>query len=47
MPALRKWCYPLIEGRALESQPKRSVQLAAIAVNGGDADPPVEPASQT
>ncbi len=47
VPALRKWCYPLIEGRALESQPKRSVQLAAIAVNGGDADPPVEPAPQT
>jgi long-chain acyl-CoA synthetase len=47
VPALRKWCYPLIEGRALEAQPKRSVQLAAIAVNGSDADSPGEPAPQT
>jgi Male sterility protein/haloacid dehalogenase-like hydrolase len=28
IPALRKWCYPLIEGRQLESRPRRSVQLA-------------------
>jgi len=32
IPALRKWCYPLIEGRAIEAQPKRSVQFDAIAV---------------
>ncbi len=47
VPALRKWCYPLIEGRALEAQPKRSVQLAAIAVNGDDGETPGEPAPQT
>ncbi len=29
IPALRKWCYPLIEGRPLEPRPRRSVQLAA------------------
>jgi alcohol-forming fatty acyl-CoA reductase len=43
LPALRKWCYPLIEGRALETQPKRSVQLAAIS----GQDPDAEPAAQT
>ena len=29
IPALRKWCYPLIEGRQLQSRPKRSVPLTA------------------
>jgi hypothetical protein len=28
IPALRKWCYPLIEGRQLEDRPRRSVPLA-------------------
>src|SRR5277367_6360498 len=28
IPALRKWCYPLIEGRQPESRPRRSVPLA-------------------
>jgi len=28
IPALRKWCYPLIEGRPLEPGPRRSVPLA-------------------
>ena len=28
IPALRKWCYPLIEGRPLEPRPRRSVALA-------------------
>jgi hypothetical protein len=32
IPALRKWCYPLIEGRPLESRPGRKVPLA------GDGD---------
>jgi thioester reductase-like protein/phosphoserine phosphatase len=27
IPALRKWCYPLIEGRALESRPRRELRL--------------------
>jgi hypothetical protein len=29
IPALRKWCYPLIEGRQLEPRPRRNVPLAA------------------
>ncbi|HKV03907.1 MAG TPA: SDR family oxidoreductase [Candidatus Acidoferrales bacterium] len=29
IPALRKWCYPLIEGRPPETRPRRSVPLAA------------------
>jgi hypothetical protein len=31
IPALRKWCYPLIEGRQLEPRPRRSVPLAGQA----------------
>jgi len=31
IPALRKWCYPLIEGRPLESQPPRRVPLVPVA----------------
>jgi hypothetical protein len=29
IPALRKWCYPLIEGRQLEPRPRRSVPFAS------------------
>jgi phosphoserine phosphatase len=29
IPALRKWCYPLIEGRQPEPRPRRAVPLAA------------------
>lgn len=29
IPALRKWCYPLIEGRPLETGPRRKVPFAA------------------
>ncbi len=29
VPALRRWSYPLIEGRPLETRPKRSFQLSA------------------
>ena len=36
IPALRKWCYPLIEGRQPESRPRRSVPLGAR----GDTKPP-------
>ncbi len=28
IPALRKWCYPLIEGRQPESRPHRGILLA-------------------
>ena len=31
IPALRKWCYPLIEGRQLEARPRREFPLAGIA----------------
>jgi hypothetical protein len=35
IPALRKWTYPLIEGRPLEARPARSLQQpAAVAENG-------------
>lgn len=46
VPALRKWCYPLIEGRALEAQPKRSVQFNAIAAQGEADDSSVEASPQ-
>lgn len=29
IPALRKWCYPLIEGRQPEARPRRNVPLAS------------------
>ena len=31
IPALRKWCYPLLEGRQLEPSPRRSVPLGTGA----------------
>ena len=34
IPALRKWTYPLIEGRPLEARPPRSLQFAAVPENG-------------
>lgn len=34
IPALRKWTYPLIEGRPLEARPSRSFQPAAQPENG-------------
>jgi len=39
IPALRKWCYPLIEGRAPEPRTRREFRLteAHAAVSGGDA----------
>ncbi|MGC1831052.1 MAG: SDR family oxidoreductase [Candidatus Acidiferrales bacterium] len=38
IPALRKWCYPLIEGRKPEALPRRSVPLAARSA-GSNAPP--------
>jgi len=46
IPALRKWCYPLIEGRAVEAQPKRSVQINGSAAKGASAETTAEPAPQ-
>jgi thioester reductase-like protein len=34
IPALRKWTYPLIEGRPLEARPSRSLQPAVVPENG-------------
>jgi len=42
VPALRKWCYPLLEGRPVETRPKRGFRLPAASPNGasgGIADP--------
>ena len=36
IPALRKWCYPLIEGRQPEPYPRRSVPLASANGAGGN-----------
>jgi hypothetical protein len=38
IPALRKWCYPLIEGRQPESPPKRSVPLVEAGVSVGKTE---------
>src|SRR5215813_14062326 len=32
IPALRRWCYPLMEGRALESRPPRQIEWASEAI---------------
>jgi len=34
IPALRKWTYPLIEGRPLEARPSRSLHFDAVPENG-------------
>jgi fatty acyl-CoA reductase len=34
IPALRKWTYPLIEGRPLEARPARSLRFEAVQENG-------------
>ena len=34
IPALRKWTYPLIEGRPLEARPSRTLQPATVPENG-------------
>jgi long-chain acyl-CoA synthetase len=48
IPALRKWCYPLIEGRPPEPRPHRQFRFAEpqAAISGGDAAPnPTWPSS--
>jgi thioester reductase-like protein len=39
IPALRKWCYPLIEGRALEARPRREIRFLG--------EPPAQAAKAT
>jgi alcohol-forming fatty acyl-CoA reductase len=36
IPALRRWTYPLIEGRPLEARPRRSFQLSATTQADGE-----------
>ena len=36
IPALRKWTYPLIEGRPLEARPARALQQAAAVLENGE-----------
>lgn len=44
IPALRKWCYPLIEGRQPEAQPRRNVPLGS---NNGTSGASGEKSSAT
>ncbi len=37
IPALRKWCYPLIEGHSIEARRHREIHLSAAAGNGLEA----------
>src|SRR5207247_9236118 len=34
IPALRRWCYPLMEGRALESSEPRALDWSAVEPHG-------------
>jgi long-chain acyl-CoA synthetase len=47
IPALRKWCYPLIEGRQPEARPRRNVLVATKAdtrtASAGDTSPATTP----
>jgi nucleoside-diphosphate-sugar epimerase len=46
IPALRKWCYPLIEGRTVEAQPKGSVPRSAMAGDRAEPQTPPQAAPQ-
>ena len=41
IPALRRWCYPLLEGRTPEVRPRRDISLQSVASGrrGGDVLP--------
>ena len=39
IPALRRWTYPLIEGRPLEARPPRTLQIAPDAPSGAETVP--------
>ena len=43
VPALRKWVYPLIEGKPLEARARRSFRLEAGAVDGGGSEAAAKP----
>ena len=40
IPALRRWCYPLIEGRAPEPRPRRELAMASAAAAAGESPAP-------
>ena len=40
IPALRKWCYPLLEGRPVETRPGRAFRLPTATHNGASVSPP-------
>jgi hypothetical protein len=46
VPALRRWCYPLIEGHAVESRRRREVYLPDTASAGAEARAAGSSASQ-
>jgi hypothetical protein len=39
IPALRRWCYPLLEGRTPEVRPRRDVSLQSVARGRRAGDP--------
>ena len=39
IPALRRWTYPLIEGRPLEARPQRSFQMAESSAKQNESMP--------
>ena len=47
IPALRRWTYPLIEGRPLEARAPRSLQLAGNGESGEDGDEREDVVSRT
>jgi thioester reductase-like protein len=44
IPALRRWCYPLMEGRPLESRTPRELDWSTQAVRASAAGSPAQPA---
>jgi hypothetical protein len=47
VPALRKWVYPLIEGRPLESRPRHSLHLPVGSATGAPESPTARPGEPT
>lgn len=43
VPALRRWCYPLIEGRSLEARPRRALAAAESAAEATSGFPGTRP----
>ena len=43
IPALRRWCYPLIEGRTPEMRPRRDISVQPMARGRRGGDGPAQP----